>query len=245
VSIPPCAEAPNGSGFVHDGSKAYDVSANNETGKFTLRAERLIVSDACVAEGVKWLGETDVKFAHAAQISGPLPLRLREDGFSQLLGAIVSQQLSVASADAIWRRLKEAELIAPVTIQNASDDDLRACGLSRQKIRYARSLCDADIDYIALRQASTQDVVKTLVEISGIGVWTAEIYAMFSLGRADVFAPGDLALQEAVRILFELDTRPSEKQLRKMAENWSPWRAVAARLLWAYYKHAKSREGIR
>ncbi|MFZ9020291.1 MAG: hypothetical protein ACO2ZX_08925, partial [Paracoccaceae bacterium] len=64
MSIPPCAEAPNGSGFVHDGSKAYDVSANNETGKFTLRAERLIVSDACVAEGVKWLGETDVKFAH-------------------------------------------------------------------------------------------------------------------------------------------------------------------------------------
>ena len=113
------------------------------------------------------------------------------------------------------KRLKEAELITPLTIQNASDDDLRTCGLSRQKIHYARSLCDADVDYIALRQASTQNVIKTLIEISGIGVWTAEIYAMFSLGRADVFAPGDLALQEAVRILFELDARPSEKAITK------------------------------
>ena len=164
MSIPPCTEATNGSGFVHDGSKADDVSAYNETGKFTLCGERLIVSDTCVAEGVKWLGETDVKFAHAAQVSGPLPLRLREDGFSQLLGAIVSQQISVASADAIWRRLEEAELITPLTIQNASDDDLRACGLSRQKIRYARSLCEADVDYVALRQASTQDL--SLIHIS-------------------------------------------------------------------------------
>ena len=79
----------------------------------------------------------------------------------------------------------------------------------------------------------------------GIGRWTAEIYAMFSLGRADVLAPGDLALQEAARVLFGLEARPTERQLRLMAEDWSPWRAVAARLLWAYYHVAKSREGIR
>ena len=84
-----------------------------------------------------------------------------------------------------------------------------------------------------------------MVEVPGIGIWTAEIYAMFSLGRADVFAPGDLALQEAAKILFELEERPKDKALRQMAEAWSPWRSVAARLLWAYYKVAKDREGIR
>ena len=79
----------------------------------------------------------------------------------------------------------------------------------------------------------------------GIGRWTAEIYTMFSLGRADTFAPADLALQEAARLLFELETRPTERELRAMAEPWSPWRGVAARLLWAYYRVAKQREGIR
>jgi DNA-3-methyladenine glycosylase II len=87
-------------------------------------------------------------------------------------------------------------------------------------------------------------VVATLVEVPGIGRWTAEIYAMFALGRADVFAPGDLALQEAARMLFGLQARPSEKVLRVMAEDWSPWRAVAARCLFAYYHVQKSREGI-
>ncbi|MBC7477867.1 MAG: DNA-3-methyladenine glycosylase 2 family protein, partial [Pseudorhodobacter sp.] len=87
-------------------------------------------------------------------------------------------------------------------------------------------------------------VVAALVAVPGIGRWTAEIYAMFALGRADVFAPGDLALQEAARLLFELDKRPSEKELRAMSLAWSPWRSVAARILWAYYRVAKSREGI-
>ena len=83
------------------------------------------------------------------------------------------------------------------------------------------------------------------MKVPGIGAWTAEIYAMFSLGRADVFAPGDLALQEAARLLFDLTDRPKDRALRQLAEAWSPWRAVAARLLWAYYKHAKTREGVR
>jgi DNA-3-methyladenine glycosylase II len=86
--------------------------------------------------------------------------------------------------------------------------------------------------------------VKTLVAVPGIGVWTAEIYAMFALGRADVFAPGDLALQEAARMLFGLEARPTDKALRAMAEAWSPWRSVAARILWAYYRVAKEREGV-
>ena len=206
---------------------------------------RIIRGDACVAEGAAYLADLDPRFRAALDATGPLPLRLRKDGFAALLDAIVSQQVSVAAADAIWNRLKTAGLTGPRKIQWASDDDLRACGLSRQKIRYARELAASGIRYADLRAQPTDDVIARLIEVPGIGKWTAEIYAMFSLGRADVFAPGDLALQEAARALFDLDARPSEKDLRQMSEAWSPWRGVAARLLWAYYHVAKNREGIR
>lgn len=206
---------------------------------------RIIETPDCVAEGAAWLAARDPRLAAALDETGPLPLRRRPDGFAQLLSAIVSQQVSVASANAIWTRMKDAGLTGPRKIKWATDDDLRAVGLSRQKIRYARALADARIDYAALRSAPTDQVVATLVEVPGIGIWTAEIYAMFSLGRADVFAPGDLALQEAARILFDLPDRPKDRALRQMAEDWSPWRSVAARLLWAYYRVAKDREGIR
>ncbi len=206
---------------------------------------RIIETPDCVAEGAAWLAEAEPRFAHALQHTGPLPLRRRTDGFEQVLSAIVSQQVSVAAADAIWGRLKAARLTGPRKIMWASDDDLRACGLSRQKIRYARALSEARIDFKALRMAPNEDVIATLTEVPGIGRWTAEIYAMFSLGRADVFAPADLALQESARLLFDLPERPSERALRQMAEPWSPWRAVAARALWAYYHVAKNREGIR
>ena len=206
---------------------------------------RIIETPDCVAEGAAWLAARDPRLAAALAETGPLPLRRRPDGFAQLLSAIVSQQVSVAAANAIWTRMKDAGLTGPRKIKWATDDDLRAAGLSRQKIRYARALADARIDYAALRSTPTDQVVATLVEVPGIGIWTAEIYAMFSLGRADVFAPGDLALQEAARILFDLPDRPKDRALRQMAEDWSPWRSVAARLLWAYYRVAKDREGIR
>ncbi|WP_282157917.1 DNA-3-methyladenine glycosylase family protein [Shimia thalassica] len=206
---------------------------------------RVIETSDCVAEGAEWLVAHDPRFGPALAATGPLPLRLRPDGFAQLLSAIMSQQVSVASANAIWGRLKEARLTGPRKIMWASDDELRACGLSRQKIRYSRALAQARIDFKALRDLPSDQVIRILTEVPGIGAWTAEVYAMFSLGRADVFAPGDLALQEAARILFEMDKRPSEKELRQMAEDWSPWRSVAARALWAYYRVAKDREGLR
>lgn len=205
---------------------------------------RVITSPDCIAEGADWLASRDARMARALQQTGPLPLRLKPDGFAQLLSAIVSQQVSVASANAIWGRMEAADLDKPQSIVAASEEDMRAVGLSRQKIRYARELAAARIDYIALRATPTDQVIKTLTQVPGIGVWTAEIYAMFSLGRADVFAPGDLALQEAARLLFDLPERPKDRALRAMAEDWSPWRSVAARLLWAYYRVAKDREGI-
>ncbi len=205
---------------------------------------RIIHSDACVAEGAAWLADRDTRFAAALQQTGPLPLRLKPDGFAQLLNAIVSQQVSVASAAAIWRRLENAGLTAPEPVLASSDEALRALGMSRQKARYARTLAEADIDYAALRSLTNEDAIKQLVEVPGIGVWTAEVYVMFCLGRADVFAPGDLALQESARLLFDLPDRPKDRVFREMAQDWTPWRSVAARLLWAYYRIATKRSGI-
>jgi|TARA_Y100000815_G_scaffold17370_1_gene15168 DNA-3-methyladenine glycosylase II len=206
---------------------------------------RIIQTPDCVAEGAAYLARIEPRFADALAQTGPLPLRRRRDGFEALLDAIVSQQVSVAAAAAIWGRMKAAKLTGPRKVIRASDEELRACGLSRQKIRYARALAAARIDFRALRDVPTPEVIATLVEVPGIGRWTAEIYAMFSLGRADVFAPGDLALQEAAKLLFDLEARPRERELRVMAEAWAPWRGVAARALWAYYRVAKDREGIR
>ena len=208
-------------------------------------APRLIAGLGDVEEGARWLAGADPRLARAVALCGPLPLRRRGDGFEALLSAIVSQQVSVAAASAIWARMRAARLTGPRKVARASDEALRACGLSRQKIRYARALAEARIDYAALRERPTAEVVATLTAVPGIGVWTAEIYAMFSLGHSDVFAPGDLALQEGARLLLDLPARPSERELRALAEAWSPWRAVAARLLWAYYARAKSREGVR
>lgn len=207
--------------------------------------ERIIISDACVAEGAAWLAAENPKFAHAFRQVGALPLRLKPDGFAELLSAIVSQQVSVASANAIWGKLELAGMTNEQAIRNTTDKALRALGLSRQKARYAKALAEAQINYDALKALPCNEVIDILTAVTGIGKWTAEIYAMFSLGRADVFAPGDLALQEGARMLFNLDERPKEKELRTMAEDWSPWRSVAARLLWAYYAEQKSREGIR
>lgn len=205
---------------------------------------RIIHSLDCVAEGAAWLAAREPAFARALPLVGALPLRREDDGFAALLRAIVGQQVSVASARAIWGRLEALGLTRAAAMAVASDEDLRAAGLSRQKARYGRALAQAGIDFSALRGFPDTEVVRTLVAVPGIGVWTAEIYAMFALGRADVFAPGDLALQEAARMLFRLEERPSDKVLRAMAEDWSPWRSVAARILWAYYRVAKDREGV-
>lgn len=206
---------------------------------------RIIETEACVAEGAAWLATRHPDFARALAETGPPPLRRRPDGFAALLDAIIGQQVSTASADAIWAKLEAAGLADEGAMRRASEDDLRACGFSRQKIRYGKALAEARLDYGALRTLPDDDLVATLTALPGIGRWTAEVYAINSLGRADVFAPGDLALQEAARLLFGLPERPKERDLRRMAEDWSPWRAIAARALWAYYRMAKSREGIR
>ncbi|QCO54794.1 DNA-3-methyladenine glycosylase 2 family protein [Pseudorhodobacter turbinis] len=206
---------------------------------------RIIEGDACVTEGEGWLAAQEPRFAYALGQVGPLPLRRKADGFAALLDAIVGQQVSTQSAAAIWGRLAAAGLTEEAPVAAATEEELRACGLSRQKIRYAHALAAALIDYPSLRGMPDAQVITTLTAVPGIGTWTAEIYAMFSLGRADVFAHGDLALQEAARRLFDLPERPKEKPMRALAQDWAPWRSVAARILWAYYRVSTAKEGIR
>ena len=205
---------------------------------------RLIAADADLAEGAAHLAAVCPVWARTLPDLGPLPLRRRADGFPALLDAVVSQQLSVASARAISGRLAAAGLDAPAPILAAGDDALRACGLSAQKIRYLRGIAAAGIDYAALARAPDEAVIETLVALPGIGRWTAEIYLMFALGRADAFCPDDLALQESARIMYGLPERPKGRALAELARPWQPWRSVAARGLWAYYRLAKGREGI-
>jgi len=206
---------------------------------------RIIETEADVAEGAAHLAAIEPRFGRALALTGPLPLRRWPDGFATLFSAIVSQQVSTAAATAIWSRLEAIGATAPAGILAAPDEALRGAGLSRQKIAYGRAIAGAGLDFPALRTLPDAEIVAALTRLKGIGVWTAEIYAMFSLGRADVFAPGDLALQEAAARLFELPARPRERELRAMAEAWSPWRSVAARLLWAYYRTGTGREGVR
>lgn len=199
-----------------------------------------VETEADVAAGFARLREIEPRFA---VIAGPLPLRRRADGFGALLQVIMGQQVSTASAAAIWRRLEAAGLNLEAAVAVASEEELRACGLSRPKVRYAKALADAGVNYTALRTASVDEVLEVLIAIPGIGRWTAEIYAKFALGHVDVFAAGDLALQEGAKLLFGLEARPSEREIRVMAEAWTPVRAIAARALWAYYREKTKREG--
>ncbi|MRX51104.1 DNA-3-methyladenine glycosylase 2 family protein [Paracoccus sp. S-4012] len=205
---------------------------------------RLIETEADLAEGAAHLAALSPVWAGALAEIGPLPLRRRRDGFPAILNAVASQQLSVASADAILGRLVAAGFERPEAILDAGEDALRATGLSRPKIRYLTGIAAAGLDWEGLRGLPDDEVAERLVALPGIGRWTADIYLMFALGRADAFAPGDLALQEAARLLHGLDARPSPKALAAIAEPWRPWRSVAARALWAYYRLAKGREGV-
>lgn len=179
-------------------------------------------------------------------ITGDPPLRRRPAGFEGLARIIVGQQLSTASAAAIWSRLEVA--VAPLGAESllvASDETLRAAGLSAPKIRtlrnVARAVADGELAIEGLVSLPDAVIHEQLTRVSGIGPWTADIFIMFCLGRRDAFAAGDLALQVAAEGALALDSRPNAAELLELAERWRPWRAVAARLLWAYYPVLKER----
>ncbi|MDV7272206.1 DNA-3-methyladenine glycosylase 2 family protein [Thioclava sp. A2] len=205
---------------------------------------RIIETDDDITEGAAWLAAVEPRFARALELTGPWPLRRRGDGFEALRDAILGQQVSVAAANSIRAKVLAAGLGAPEAIAEATEEDLRACGLSRQKVRYMQALARSGVDFAALRGLPDEEVIATLLPIPGIGRWTVEMYLIFALGRADVFAVDDLALAEGARMLFDLSERPKRKEFNALSAEWSPWRAVAARGLWAYYAHCKQREGV-
>lgn len=206
---------------------------------------RLIETAEDLAEGARHLAAVCPVWARILPELGPLPLRRRADGFAAIADAIVSQQISTSAAAAISGRMAGAGLVTAPAIAEADDEALRGCGLSRPKIRYLRGVAQAGLDWDGLRGLPDDQVTAALVALPGIGQWTADIYLKFALGRPDAFAAGDLALQEAARLLYDLPERPAPAALRDLAEPWRPWRAVAARGLWAYYRLSKGREGVR
>lgn len=190
------------------------------------------------------LVQADACLAQVLALAGRPPLRKRPDGFAGLAAIVVAQQLSTASANAIWERLKGAlDPLDHAAVLRARPAKLARAGLSAPKIRtlkaIARAVNSGDLDLPSLAHQPADDAHRTLTAIHGIGPWTADIYLLFCLGHADAWPAGDLALQEAARLLFGLKARPSTKEMGRLAEPWRPWRGAAAYLLWAYYRAAK------
>jgi DNA-3-methyladenine glycosylase II len=208
----------------------------------------ILDSEAVLAQGVAALAAADPVMARIIAEGATPPLRKREPGFEGLVGIVVSQQLSVASANAIFGRLKARMTdFAPERIVAAADQELRECGLSAPKIRTLRAIAEAvaegRLPLASLHALEADEAHRLMTAVRGIGPWTADIYLLFCLGHADAFPAGDLALQEAARLAYALEARPTEKAFVALGECWRPWRGVAAKVLWAYYRIAKSREG--
>ncbi|MBT8427637.1 MAG: DNA-3-methyladenine glycosylase 2 family protein [Erythrobacter sp.] len=193
-----------------------------------------------IREGLDFAAEREPRIGAALRVAGYPEPRLRPTGYKTLLRTIVGQQVSVAAATSMWNKL-EAELgedFTPSCLLARDDETLRACGLSRQKQGYARSLCelvdDGDLDLDGL-PAEDEAAIEELTRIKGIGRWSAEIYLLFAEGRPDVWPAGDLAVQKAVGRIMSEDGLPSEKRVRELAEDWRPHRGAVAIFAWHTY----------
>ncbi len=187
------------------------------------------------------LAEIEPRFGIAlSQVGYPEP-RLRDRGYMTLLRTIVGQQVSFQAAASVWAKLEAArgDMTDPHAILGASFDDLRACGLSRQKQGYARSLAELvksrAIDLHNLPD-DDEEAIALLTQVKGIGRWSAEIYLLFAEGRPDIWPAGDLAVQIDVGLIMGLPERPSEKEVREIGEAWRPHRGAAAVFAWHHYK---------
>ena len=200
-------------------------------------------------EGLRQLVAADPDLAGIIPAAGPLPWRVRPAGFPGLLQAIVGQQISNAAAAAIWRRLQAVPgALDPVHLLTFDATILQGAGLSRPKVAHAFSLAEAfatghlAADALALMDDET--AIATISTVRGMGRWSAEIYLLFALGRPDVFPGGDLALAAAAAALKGLDARPKPKALVMLADEWRPWRGLAARLLWHHWRFLTGRPAM-
>jgi DNA-3-methyladenine glycosylase II len=207
-----------------------------------------IHTEADLDAGLAALGTIDPRFVAIVSQAGRPPLRRRAHGYAGLAAIIVSQQLSTASAGAIWGRLTAAfDPFEPTALLRARPARLARLGLSGAKIRalkaIARAIAKGEINLASLVDLPADAAHAALTAWHGVGPWTADIYLLACLGHADAWPAGDLALQEAARLAFGLSARPTIKEMDMLGEKWRPWRAVAARVLWSYYRAVKGREG--
>jgi DNA-3-methyladenine glycosylase II len=205
----------------------------------------MIYAPAGLDEGIAALAGEPV-FRAILERAGPPRFRRRRNGFPTLLHIILEQQVSIDAAAAMHRRLAGiCQPLAPAPFLALDDETLRRCGFSRQKMGYARGLADAvasgRLDFAALSEIPDDEARAMLVGLKGIGRWSAEIYLIFALGRADIWPAADLGLQAAVAECLDLDDRPKEPALREIGEKWAPWRTVAACLFWQSYLHKRGR----
>lgn len=206
-------------------------------------------SEADLDRGLAHLLAADPRLMEVLAVAGRPPLRRRPGGFPGLAATVVGQQLSVASANAIWTRLAAAfDPFEPAALRRARVVKLKRAGLSEAKIRAIRAIAAAvvsgELDFEALATMEADEAHRQLIAVHGIGPWTADSYLLFCLGHADAWPVGDLALQEAARLAFALADRPGVRTMGVLAEPWRPWRGVAAFLLWSYYRAVKHRDPV-
>jgi len=208
---------------------------------------RRIESDADITEGLAALAATDRRLQRIIDEAGPIPLRRSPPGFAAMVSIITAQQISRASADAILGRFSRlVDPLDPESVLACGDEPFRAAGMSRPKqtalTALARAVIDGQLEFSQLADLSAGEARAKLTSIHGIGPWTADVYLLIAAGHVDVFPAGDVALQGAVADALGLDSRPSSKELTVIAESWSPWRSVAARLFWAHWRKWRGRE---
>jgi len=200
-------------------------------------------------EAIHVLVKQDPRLKPIFEIAGMPALRRRDPGYAGLAAIICGQQLSTASAAAIWARVSAAfDPFHHDTLRRARADRLGRLGLSAAKIKtlknLARELASERLNLDVLANEDADAAHNTLISLHGVGPWTADIYLLFCLGNADAWPAGDLALQEAARIAFSLKHRPDAKQMVPLAEPWRPMRGAAAHLWWSYYRALRKREGV-
>ena len=205
---------------------------------------KTIESEVDLAAGVDWLIRHEPRFAQVIDVTGLPPLRRAAGGLPGLLRIITEQMISLQAADAIWQRIaRELAPLDPPSILRRRHATLMKLGLSGAKSRTFHALAQAahsgEFSVDSLDRHSDEEVIAMLVALPGIGPWTADIYVLSCLGRADAWPSGDLALQASAADLFGLEKRPDSRTMRGLAEDWRPWRSVAARLLWAHYRSVR------
>lgn len=192
------------------------------------------------------LARRDPDLARIQKIWGPPPLWPRKSGFQTLVHMILEQQVSLASAEAAFKKLKQAiRPVSPMRFLALSAPELKRIGFSRQKTTYCRGLArvirSRELRLEFLPSLGDEAVRVELTRVKGIGVWTADVYLLMVLGRPDIWPTGDIALQTAVQEAKGLRSRPSPDRLLRIGEAWRPWRAVAARMLWHFYLSERGR----